>query len=152
MLAQQVSPPWGGSSTARSTVPSGGHSMKVPSLCQLSTREPRAAAPLYLGEVKVIKDQNPLSEVISFQHSADLGGKSASYQYDWRISPPDANAQTIAIGATWYLAKLAVGGFLLALFETSIAKMRVFRVPAFLGAALMLGLLATLLLFVSRSL
>ena len=48
--------------------------------------------------------------------------------------------------------KLAVGGFLLGLFETSIAKMRVFRVPEFLGAALMLGLLATLLLFVSRSL
>ena len=34
----------------------------------------------------------------------------------------------------------------------SIAKMRVFRVPEFLGAALMLGLLGTLLLFVSRSL
>jgi len=51
-----------------------------------------------------------------------------------------------------YLVKLAAGGFLLALFETSIAKMRVFRVPEFLGAALMLGLLATLLLFASRSL
>jgi hypothetical protein len=50
-----------------------------------------------------------------------------------------------------YLVKLAVGGFLLALFETAIAKMRVFRVPEFLGAALMLGLLGTLLLFVSRS-
>ena len=44
------------------------------------------------------------------------------------------------------------GGALLALFETSIAKMRVFRVPDFLGVALMLGLLGTLLLFVSRSL
>ena len=41
---------------------------------------------------------------------------------------------------------------LLALFETATAKMRVFRVPDFLGAALMLGLLGTLLLFVSRSL
>ncbi len=50
-----------------------------------------------------------------------------------------------------YVGKLAVGGFLLALFETSIAKMRVFRVPEFLGAALMLGLLATLLRFVSGS-
>ena len=50
-----------------------------------------------------------------------------------------------------YLGKLAVGGFLLVLFETSIAKMRVFRVPEFLGIALMLGLLGTLLLFVSRS-
>lgn len=50
-----------------------------------------------------------------------------------------------------YLIKLAGLGFLLALFETSIAKMRVFRVPEFLGAALMLGLLATLLRFVSRT-
>ena len=51
---------------------------------------------------------------------------------------------------TWPSWRL--GGVLLAVFETSIAKMRVFRVPEFLGAALMLGLLGTLLLFVSRSL
>jgi formate hydrogenlyase subunit 4 len=56
------------------------------------------------------------------------------------------------LGGLAYLAKLAVGAAALALFETSIAKMRVFRVPEFLGAALMLGLLGTLLLFVSRSL
>ena len=54
-------------------------------------------------------------------------------------------------GIAAYLAKLALGGFLLALFETSIAKMRVFRVPDFIGIALMLGLLGVLLLFVSRS-
>jgi formate hydrogenlyase subunit 4 len=70
----------------------------------------------------------------------------------WGIAGPDASAQGIAIGLAAYVVKLAVGGFLLAVFETAIAKMRVFRVPAFLGAALMLGLLATLLLFVSRSL
>jgi formate hydrogenlyase subunit 4 len=58
----------------------------------------------------------------------------------------------LALGLASYLGKLAAGGFLLAVFETSIAKMRVFRVPEFLGVALMLGLLATLLLFVSRSL
>ncbi|MBK8457926.1 MAG: NADH-quinone oxidoreductase subunit H [Phyllobacteriaceae bacterium] len=51
-----------------------------------------------------------------------------------------------------YLAKLVVGGAALGFFETSIAKMRVFRVPDFLGVALMLSLLGTLLLFVSRSL
>jgi formate hydrogenlyase subunit 4 len=50
------------------------------------------------------------------------------------------------------VVKLAIAGFLLALFETALAKMRVFRVPDFLGAALMLGFLGTLLLFVSRSL
>src|SRR5690348_6457556 len=70
----------------------------------------------------------------------------------WGIAPPDASPQMLALGVVSYLGKLVVGGTLLAVFETSIAKMRVFRVPAFLGAALMLGLLATLLLFVSRSL
>jgi formate hydrogenlyase subunit 4 len=70
----------------------------------------------------------------------------------WGIAPPNGSAAEIAIGVASYVAKLAVGGVLLAVFETSIAKMRVFRVPAFLGAALMLGLLGTLLLFVSRSL
>ena len=70
----------------------------------------------------------------------------------WGIAPPDGNAGAIVIGAASYVAKLAAGAVLLAVFETSIAKMRVFRVPAFLGAALMLGLLGTLLLFVSGSL
>jgi formate hydrogenlyase subunit 4 len=70
----------------------------------------------------------------------------------WGIAAQPASFQALAIGATSYVGKLAAGGLLLAVFETSIAKMRVFRVPAFLGAALMLGLLATLLLFVSRSL
>lgn len=70
----------------------------------------------------------------------------------WGMAPAGAGVNALALGVVAYLAKLAVGGFLLALFETAIAKMRVFRVPEFLGAALMLGLLATLLLFVSRSL
>ncbi len=69
----------------------------------------------------------------------------------WGMDVPDAGTAVMAIGLASYVGKLAAGGFLLALFETSIAKMRVFRVPEFLGAALMLGLLATLLLFVSRS-
>jgi formate hydrogenlyase subunit 4 len=55
-----------------------------------------------------------------------------------------------AIGLLVWLAKLAVAGVLLGIFEMSIAKMRVFRLPNFLGAALMLGLLGVLLLFVSQ--
>ncbi len=70
----------------------------------------------------------------------------------WGIAAPEADAQALVVGVISYLAKLAAGGVLLAVFETAIAKMRVFRVPAFLGAALMLSLLATLLLFVSGSL
>jgi formate hydrogenlyase subunit 4 len=69
----------------------------------------------------------------------------------WGLAPPGAGIAAMAIGAAAYIGKLAAGGFLLAVFETSIAKMRVFRVPEFLGAALMLGLLATLLRFVSGS-
>ncbi len=69
----------------------------------------------------------------------------------WGIEAAVSAWSTLAVGVTAYLGKLAVGGFLLALFETSIAKMRVFRVPEFLGIALMLGLLATLLRFVSGS-
>jgi formate hydrogenlyase subunit 4 len=68
------------------------------------------------------------------------------------MTAPGAGTLALVIGLATYLGKLAVGGLLLALFETMIAKMRVFRVPQFLGAALMLGLLATLLLSVSRSL
>ncbi len=70
----------------------------------------------------------------------------------WGLASHSAQPSALALGVVAYLTKLVACGFLLALFETSIAKMRVFRVPEFLGAALMLGLLATLLLFVSRSL
>jgi len=42
------------------------------------------------------------------------------------------------------LVKLAVGGFLLAVIETILAKMRIFRVPEFLATAFMLGVLALL--------
>jgi formate hydrogenlyase subunit 4 len=69
----------------------------------------------------------------------------------WGLAPAGAGLPALATGIAAYVGKLAVLGILLALFETSIAKMRVFRVPEFLGVALMLGLLATLLRFVSGS-
>ena len=70
----------------------------------------------------------------------------------WGLAASGAGLAAYAIGMAAYGVKLAAVGLLLALFETAIAKMRVFRVPEFLGAALMLGFLGTLLLFVSRSL
>jgi formate hydrogenlyase subunit 4 len=70
----------------------------------------------------------------------------------WGLAPAGGAPLDYFIGILAFLAKLAVGAGLLALFETTIAKMRVFRVPDFLGAALMLSLLGALLLFVSRSL
>jgi formate hydrogenlyase subunit 4 len=68
----------------------------------------------------------------------------------WGTATAGAGAVSYAVGLVAYLVKLGVLAFLLVLFETAIAKMRVFRVPDFLGVALMLGLLGTILLFVSR--
>ncbi|WP_413867579.1 respiratory chain complex I subunit 1 family protein [Albidovulum sp.] len=70
----------------------------------------------------------------------------------WTIAQPGAGLAAHLAGFAAFLAKITLGGTALGLFETAIAKMRVFRVPDFLGAALMLGLLGTLLMFVTRSL
>jgi formate hydrogenlyase subunit 4 len=69
----------------------------------------------------------------------------------WGIAPAGGTPVAMALGFGAYLLKLVVGAKLLAFFEISIAKMRVFRVPQFVGVALMLGLLAVVLLLVSRS-
>jgi len=68
----------------------------------------------------------------------------------WHLAVPGEGAAAHLAGFALYLGKLAVGGLLLAVFETAIAKMRVFRYSDFLGAALMLGVLATVLFFVTR--
>jgi formate hydrogenlyase subunit 4 len=68
----------------------------------------------------------------------------------WGIAVSGQGLVAYLLGLASYAVKLAIAGFLLAVFETAIAKMRVFRVSDFLGAALMLGVLATLLRFVSR--
>jgi formate hydrogenlyase subunit 4 len=70
----------------------------------------------------------------------------------WGLAIADASVGDRLLGARLYLVNLAVAGVALGVFETSIAKMRVFRVPDFVGAALMLGFLGALLLFVSRTL
>ncbi len=43
---------------------------------------------LYNGELKVIPAPNPLSEQVTFQHTADLAGRSAEYEYQWKIGSP----------------------------------------------------------------
>jgi formate hydrogenlyase subunit 4 len=76
----------------------------------------------------------------------------ASVFLPWGLAPPGAETAAYMTGIAAFVAKVAVLGALLGLFECAIAKMRVFRVPEFLGSALMLALLGVLLLFVSRSL
>jgi formate hydrogenlyase subunit 4 len=55
-------------------------------------------------------------------------------------------------GLALWGVKLVGGAFALSLFEISTAKMRVFRVPEFLGVALLLGLLSGVFLFVAARL
>lgn len=62
------------------------------------------------------------------------------------------NIPTVILSIVVYCAKIFGGGVLLAIGETSVAKMRVFRVSEFLATGLMLGLLAVLLLFASEGL
>lgn len=68
------------------------------------------------------------------------------------MAMPGAGPVTIATGFAVFVGKLVAGSVMLGLFETSIAKMRVFRVSEFLGGALLLGLLAAIYLYVSHAL
>ncbi|MEI6341389.1 MAG: LamG domain-containing protein [Verrucomicrobiota bacterium] len=43
---------------------------------------------LYTGEVKVMPAENPLSELVSFQHTADLAGRADEFEYEWKIAAP----------------------------------------------------------------
>jgi formate hydrogenlyase subunit 4 len=74
----------------------------------------------------------------------------ASVFFPWGLALDPSEPRALAIGLVSYAAKLAVGGVVLALFETSIAKMRVFRLAEFLGGAFLLGLLAAIFLYVSQ--
>ena len=48
----------------------------------------RVTGQLYQGEVKVIPSDNPLSELITFEHTADLAGRTGEYEYEWKVAPP----------------------------------------------------------------
>jgi formate hydrogenlyase subunit 4 len=71
------------------------------------------------------------------------------------IAPRDIDGASLApwlwaLGLVAWAVKIAAMTAGLAVFETSRAKLRVFRVPEMLGMALLLGLLAAIFLFVSQ--
>ncbi|MDP3739976.1 MAG: NADH-quinone oxidoreductase subunit H [Hyphomonadaceae bacterium] len=70
----------------------------------------------------------------------------------WGVASATGDRNALLLGAALYLGKLVACSIALGIFEVTIAKLRVFRAPDFIGAALMLGLLATLLRFVSEGL
>lgn len=69
----------------------------------------------------------------------------------WGMAQPGAGPVGVLVGMASFMLKLFVLATALALFETAIAKMRVFRYADFLGGALLLGLLATIFLYVSEA-
>jgi formate hydrogenlyase subunit 4 len=66
------------------------------------------------------------------------------------IATPQSGPLGWLLAVPLWMAKVGVTATVLALFESAIAKMRVFRVPEFLGIAVLLGLLAAVFLFVSQ--
>ncbi len=66
------------------------------------------------------------------------------------IAGPGAGIGAYAIGVVSYLVKIFVLAALLPIAETSVAKMRVFRYPIFVGGAFAAAALAVFLLFVSQ--
>jgi len=68
------------------------------------------------------------------------------------IAPENAGPVSWLLGIGAWAAKTMCAILLLAVFETVIARMRIFRVPEFLGIAVLLGLLAAVFLFVSQGL
>ena len=50
----------------------------------------RVGQPLFQGNLVMVNSANasPFSEMITFQHTADLAGRTSQYAYEWRIVPP----------------------------------------------------------------
>jgi len=72
--------------------------------------------------------------------------------FPWGVAPAAAGPGAWALGLGLWCGKLFGLAFALAVFESAIAKLRIFRVPEFLGVALLLAALAVALLFVSTGL
>jgi len=66
------------------------------------------------------------------------------------MAPATAGVGGWLLGLLAWTAKLLAGAALLGVWEVSIAKMRVFRLPDFVGIAFIFGFLAILLAFLTR--
>ena len=66
------------------------------------------------------------------------------------MAPANAGVGGWVLGLSAWTAKLLAGAAILGVWEVSIAKMRVFRLPDFVGIAFVFAFLAILLAFLSR--
>ncbi len=71
---------------------------------------------LYQGELKIIPAENPLSEMVTFQHTADLAGRSDEFEYEWKIAapvggnPPDSIAGYLSLTNGTDVTRYTLGG------------------------------------------
>lgn len=64
---------------------------------------------LYTGEIKVIPASNPLSELVTFQHTADVAGHFDEYEYEWRIGAPVDGVPPVSDDTMSAYTTLAIG-------------------------------------------
>ena len=65
----------------------------------------RVTGSLYPGELKIVSADNPFSELVSLQHTVDLGGDFDDYLYEYKISPPvDGNPPVADASMSGYQA------------------------------------------------
>lgn len=76
----------------------------------------------------------------------------AALFFPWGTAAAEAGPLGWLLGLVAWAVKIGLLGAALAVFEVTIAKMRVFRVPEFLGAALLMALLGAVYLFLSTGL
>ena len=85
-----------GPGTGYVTLISGNGRAFTPSSEPVSLKVLKVMKQQFAGGVTMIPSSNPLDEQISFLHVADLGGKFADYNYQWRIaSPVDGRAPAL---------------------------------------------------------
>jgi hypothetical protein len=70
------------------TLIAGNGSAFTPSGDPVSLYVIRVGGQLHNGELKVLPAANPLNELLTIQHTEDLGARTDQYEYDWRIAPP----------------------------------------------------------------
>jgi formate hydrogenlyase subunit 4 len=90
-----------------------------------------------------------LTELASAMRLTLVAGLLASLFFPWGVATSTGLA-ALALATVVFVAKLAVVGVVLAVFEAQTAKLRLFRVPELLAGSFMLGTLAVIGAFFLR--
>ncbi len=80
----------------------------------------KVGSDLESGELKVILSENPLSELLTLQHTGDMAGRFGEFEYEWKIAapvdglPPEPDSTMSRylslVGVTTNLPRYTIGG------------------------------------------